>query len=463
MGTIHKRFSKVIRIFKYNNMVKTRSIRVNRKTNIHKCCLSIICLAIMSIFSTSINAQAIKVEVIENDGKYSVYRDGKPYQVNGVGFIGNDLQGVAINGANSIRTWSVDRNDMPIEDLLDEAHSLGLTVSLTLRFAKERHGFDFNDELAVANLVEKTRGQVLKHKDHPALLLWIVGNEVNINYTNPKVFDALNTVALMIKAIDPYHPVTTALAGFDRKAIADINERAPDIDFISFQMYADLLNLPKHIEALSYTKPYFVTEWGAVGHWEVAKTSWGAPIENTSTEKAQNYLKGFNEVLRTQSHQAIGNYVFLWGQKQERTPTWYGMFLASGEATQVIDVMHKIWKSEARVNTSPRVSPITINGRTASEDVKLNQGEQFRADISIQEPDNDNISVIWEIREETKSVAIGGEYEDLPQLISTNMNAKSLGQAMVVAPKVSGAYRLFAYVYDNKGNAAHANIPFLVK
>lgn len=417
----------------------------------------------MTAFSTSINAQAIRVEVIENDGKYALYRDGKPYKVNGVGFIGNDLQGVATSGANSIRTWSIDGNDMPIEALLDEAHSLGLTVSLTLNFAKERYGFDFDDEGGVANLVEKSRAQVLKHKDHPALLMWIVGNEVNINYTNPKVFDALNKVALMIKEIDPYHPVTTALAGFDRKAIADINERAPDIDFISFQMYADLINLPKHIAALGYTKPYFVTEWGAVGHWEVSKTSWGAPIENTSTEKAQNYLKGFNEVLSTQSHQAIGNYVFLWGQKQERTPTWYGMFLASGEATEVIDVMHKIWTSKPRANTSPQVSPITINGKNASEDVRLKQSEQFSVEISIQERDNDKISVNWEIREETKSVAIGGEYEALPQLISTNMKAKSLGQAMVVAPKVSGAYRLFAYVYDNKGNAAHANIPFLVK
>jgi hypothetical protein len=417
----------------------------------------------MTTFSSAINAQAIKVEVVESDGKYALHRDSKPYKVNGVGFIGNDLQGLAKSGANSIRTWSVDHNDMPIETLLDEAHSLGLTVSLTLPFAKERYGFDFNDEVAVAKVLEISRAQVLKHKGHPALLTWIVGNEVNINYTNPKVFDALNKVALMIKEIDPYHPVTTALAGFDRKAIADINQRAPSLDFISFQMYADLLNLPKHIESLGYTKPYFITEWGAVGHWEVSKTTWGAPIENTSTEKAQNYLKGFNEVLSTQSHQLIGKYVFLWGQKQERTPTWYGMFLASGEATEVVDVMHKIWTGDPRANTAPRVSKIALNGRNAFEDVTLSKGEKFRVEIKVHEPDNDNMSVHWEIREETRSVAIGGEYEALPPLVHTNITSTSLEQAMVVAPKVSGAYRLFAYVYDNKGNAAHANIPFLVK
>jgi len=35
--------------------------------------------------------------------------------------------------------------------------------------------------------------------------------------------------------------------------------------------------------------------------------------------------------------------VFSLGQKQERTPTWYGMFLSSGEATETVDVMEYIW------------------------------------------------------------------------------------------------------------------------
>lgn len=416
----------------------------------------------MLTFSPQVNAQAIKVEIVENNGKYALYRDGKPYQVNGVGFIGKDLERVAKYGANSIKTWSVDHNDLPAQALLDKAYALGLTVSLGLKFTKERYGFDFNDDDAVSKIIAKSREQVLKYKDHPALLTWIIGNEVNLDYVNPKVFDALNKIAIMIKEVDPYHPTTTALAGFDKRALADIKERAPDLDFISFQMYASLINLPTYIEEAGYTKPYFVTEWGAVGHWEVYSTSWGAPVENTSTEKAQNYLKSFNEVLKPYADQAIGNYVFLWGQKQEKTPTWYGMFLHSGEATEAVDVMHEIWKGEKKPNRAPRVSLITINEETAFDDVTLNVGENFNVAISIDDPENDTLQVEWEIRLETTSKAIGGDFEHLPKRININIETKMLGQANITAPNAPGAYRLFAYVYDNNGNAAHANIPFLV-
>lgn len=413
--------------------------------------------------STHSIAQAIKVEITEENGNYELLRGGKPYTVNGVGFVDADLARVAKYGANSIRTWSIDNNAMPTKELLDKAHALGISVSLCLPFGKERYGFDYNDTTAVEKLIAKSRASVMKYKDHPALLTWIIGNEVNFHYTNPKVFEAVNKVSVMIKEIDPNHPTTTALAGFDKKAINDIEARAPDLDFISFQMYGELLELPELIAEIGFEKPYFVTEWGAIGHWEVNKTPWGAPIENTSTEKAENYFRSYHEVLKPYANKAIGNYVFLWGQKQEKTPTWYGMFLPTGEVTEPVDVMHEIWMGKKRDNTAPQVSPITINGRTAFDDVKLSAGTPFNAVMGVTEPENDSVSIMWEIRKETTSKAVGGDAEYLPQHIETEIRTISLGSALIEAPENTGAYRLFAYVYDEFGNAGHANIPFYVE
>ena len=72
-------------------------------------------------------------------------------------------------------------------------------------------------------------------------------------------------------------------------------------------MYGDLINLPRYIEETQFKRPYFVTEWGSIGHWEVAQTNWGAPIELTSTEKANNYRRGYENVIAVNPGQGLGN------------------------------------------------------------------------------------------------------------------------------------------------------------
>lgn len=56
-------------------------------------------------------------------------------------------------------------------------------------------------------------------------------------------------------------------------------ERAPQIDFLSFQIYGELENLHKNVNEAGISKPYMVTEYGPTGHWEMPATSWGREIE----------------------------------------------------------------------------------------------------------------------------------------------------------------------------------------
>ena len=134
------------------------------------------------------------------------------------------------------------------------ADANGVTVALCLPMKAERHGFDYDDEEAVAAQLAYARGEVLKYKDHPALLFWIIGNELNHDYENPRVYDAVNDVAEMIRELDPYHPTTTTTSGFKPDVNAEILARAPALDFISFQVYGQLFILPEFLEETGTTE-----------------------------------------------------------------------------------------------------------------------------------------------------------------------------------------------------------------
>ena len=414
--------------------------------------------------TTTNDLRPIKVEIIESDGKYRLLRGGKPYVVKGAGIDHIDLETFAAHGGNSFRTWAVDDGAEPPRQLLDRAHALGLTVSLGLEFAAERHGFDYDDAAAVAKQKEETRARVMAHKDHPALLSWIIGNELNNHYKNPRVFDAVNDVSIMIHEIDPYHPTTTALANADKAVIKEVNKRAGDLDFISFQVYGALFGLHNDLKKAKFKRPYFITEWGAVGHWEVWNTRWGAPVENSSSEKAANYAKGYVEAIEPYRDQGIGNYVFLWGQKQERTPTWYGMFTDDGSSTEAIDVMHFIWNNNQwPANRAPRVSPISLNDKVAFDNVTLWHGKDYTAKIVVMDYDNDPISYKWEVRHESNATEVGGDQEEIPELVEGLIADPGQQEITLTAPQESGAYRLFVYASDGNNHTGHANIPFYVK
>ena len=406
------------------------------------------------------SSAAIKVEVVKTEEGYQLLRGGKPYFIKGAGREFGDIASLAAHGGNSIRNWTTVNDVETAQEVLDVAHAHGVTVALCLPMAAEHWGFDYDDEEAVAAQLEKFRGEVLKYRDHPALLAWIIGNELNFDYTNSKVYDAVNDISKMIHELDPNHPTTTTVAGLFAEVLADISERAPDLDFVSLQAYGQLFGLPEFIAETGYDKPFFVTEWGAIGWWEVDKTPWGAPLEATSTEKAQTYLRAYREKLEPMEGQLIGSYVFLWGQKQERTSTWFGLFTEAGEETEAVDVMHYIWNGAWPDNRSPRVDAMTLDGEAAAAGVTLTAGRTYEALFEVVDPDGDELTYRWELKPESQATQVGGAFEE------SIANLDGLVEAPAAAARITapgpGEYRLFAYAYDGEGHAAHANIPFVV-
>jgi len=241
-----------------------------------------------------------------------------------------------------------------------------------------------------------------------------------------------------------------------------VRERAPDLDFISIKKYGEIENLPRVLEQAQWDKPYWVTEWGAVGHWEVGNTSWGAPLEQTSSEKAESYRRAW-EVALSSDPRLMGSFVFLWGQKQERTPTWYGMFLADGSKTEVIDVLHRLWNGSWPVHRSPQVGTLFLDGKTAGDSVKLAAGSTAMARIEATHPNGQALSYHWEIMHESTATQTGGDQEEMPEMVPDAVVAREPGCAVIKAPERAGPYRLFVYVHDEQGHAAHANFPFWVQ
>ena len=408
------------------------------------------------------NHAPAKVEVRQANGRYRLFIDGQPFYIKGAGIEYGSPEKLREHGGNSFRTWSVVNGRETGCQVLDRALTNGLFVAMGLDVDHERRGFNYDDANAVARQYAQLKSQVRELRDHPALLLWVVGNELNME-KNPKVWDAVNDLSKMIHEIDPNHPTTTTLAGFNPQTVKLVQQRAPDLDFLSFQMYCDIINLPKYLQQAQWTKPYLITEWGATGHWECGKTAWGAPLENDSTTKADLYEKRFHAVIEADQNLCLGSYVFLWGNKQERTPTWYGMFLESGEETAPVDVMHKVWNGAWPTNCCPRLDGIWLNGKTANQNVRVRLGQSCKAKIVADDPDQDPLTFNWAIMEESASTNIGGDRESKPARLPDLIMDPAHSEIAFQAPDKPGAYRLFSYVFDGKGHAAHANIPFLVE
>jgi len=407
-------------------------------------------------------AAPIKVEVVKTDTGYQLMRGGEPYHIKGAGMPTDDIEAFVAHGGNSIRNWTTSSETVDTGELLDLAYAHGVTVVLCLPMQAERWGFDYNDGVAVAAQLEAFREDVLRYRDHPALLAWIIGNELNHGYTNPAVYDAVDSVSRMIHELDPNHPTTTTLSGFNEDVINEVTTRASDLDFISFQVYGGLFDLPERIAESGFTAPFMVTEWGALGYWEVEKTSWGIPIEMTSSEKADIFWRGHSEKLARLESQLIGSYAFLWGQKQERTPTWFGLLTESGQETEAVDVMHYIWNGAWPANRSPRVNSILLDSKSANQNVTLVSGESYEAILDVSDLENDSLRYWWELKPESDATQEGGDFEKSISNLDGLLSEPTAATTNVTAPD-PGTYRLFAYAYDDHGHAAHANIPFIVK
>lgn len=419
-------------------------------------------LLLVVLMAMALPAGASVVKIEKTAQRWQLLRDGMPYFVKGACVWGHEdykifapLDELAAAGANSARTY----HEKDAQSTLDRAQKLGLTVTLGFDITPARSGTDFSDEKTVAAIEERLRAYVQKYKAHPALLAWGIGNEVELRRNEPRerehIFRALNRLVQLVKRLDPNHPTVIVTAGMDAAKAAQIKEFCPDVDIIGINAYAPLATLPARLDEWKFERPYFVTEWGPNGHWESPQTSWKAPIEPTSLEKAAQFERVYRSGILGDPRRCLGSYAFIWGHKQEATATWFGLFLKSGERVNAQDTLTKMWTGHPPEFPCPEISPIQMAGDKFAPGAKVS----VSVNVSSARP----VRIEWLLARESDDRKDGGDAERAPEFFHDGITNSNDGKAQITLPQTIGTYRIFVFARDDKGGAATANAPFLIE
>lgn len=410
---------------------------------------------IAAAFALAPLAASASTVTLKHDGEnFQLLVDGQPFFIKGVGGSGPKPL-VKQVGGNAFRTWGDD--DLPRQ--LDEAQSLGLKVVVGIWLEHERHGFSYSDDAFVQKQFERAKTQVLKYKDHPAVLMWGIGNEMEgyKSGDDPRIWKAVNDIAAMAKKEDPSHPTMTVVAELGGNKLAALREQVPAIDVVGINSYAGAASIGTRFRAGNVNKPYVVTEFGPAGTWEVAKTDWDVAIEPTSTEKAATYKASYEKgILAEKDTLCLGSFAFTWGNKQETTGTWFGMLLPDGSRVGAVDAMQELWTGKPPADRAPTIQPLAVDAN------KPQKGATIHATLNAIDPEGKPLTAEWKLTEEVEHLSVGGDVEAVPADVPNAIVSGDLKGAVVKMPDHPGKYRLYVVVKDGANGAATANVPLFV-
>lgn len=393
---------------------------------------------------------------IRFDGtSYQLLRHGQPYFIKGAGGVSH-FDELKACGGNSIRVW----DDIDAGRILDEAQALGLTVMLGLWVEREIEGFDYDDQEAVARQHERIRKTILKYRNHPALLLWCVGNEWAQEAKNFKVYDEVNRLSTLVHQLDPNHPVSTVISPDSERAIWLVSKRCTDVDILGVNSYALTEKLDEFFQKGGWTKPYLISEYGAQAYWETTASTWGAPDEPDSRSKVAFVKPFYQRYIGAKLPNCFGAYIFYWGHKQEETHTWFSLFDEQGRQTPLVALMQELWSDTKPSNLAPVVDGLLIDGQRILNRSYASASAMHQAEIRVHDPEGDSLTFSWEIKPHAQP---GADFVGVPRPALQGLLERSdTKKVQFHLPEKPGAYRLFINVYDTHRHVSTANFSFEV-
>lgn len=230
---------------------------------------------------------------------------------------------IAAMNANTVRTYLEPPLDAGGLAVLDQLYSKGIMVILTV------------DE--AGNDLARIRETVNFYKDHPGVLMWLLGNEWNINLYHgnaSSVADAAQrtqNAAALIKTLDTNHPVASSLGDIDidevGKRLSDtqnyVNNICTSVDVWGINVYrgSNFGMLFGQWQSIS-AKPMFIGEFGTDAFHTSNYPPLTCPVTGFVDEAAQASwnLSLWNDLFRNLSalypnKVALGGTLFEWNDE----------------------------------------------------------------------------------------------------------------------------------------------------
>lgn len=393
---------------------------------------------------------------------YTLSIDGKQTYIKGVGGTYR-LDEAARSGANAFRTWG--GNVESVKKTLALASEHGMYVMQGIGMTKD--SASYHNEEYKEKMRQEVRTLAETFKDDAHLLAWGIGNEIELGNRNmDAAWCFVEELAQIIKSIDKRHLVATVIS-YNQDALNAIAKHAPSLDYVGINVYGPMHEVRNTVEQSDYKGAFVITEWGPTGWWETGKTEWGAPIEQTGEEKRLVCEERYTNYIAS-NPRCLGSFVFLWGQKEERTPTWFSMFVEDdveglplkGEKTPLVEAMQRVWSGEKPAATAPVVQVMTIDGKGAKENIRVQAGKPFKAEVVATDKENAGLTYVWEVLKEATVLGFGGSYEPRPERVGEVLTSNAGSYQGVISE--AGNYRLYVYVLDGTGFVSTMNVPFQI-
>ncbi|HEV7298345.1 MAG TPA: glycoside hydrolase family 2 TIM barrel-domain containing protein [Tepidisphaeraceae bacterium] len=411
-------------------------------------------------------ARAGRVEVTVRDRQASLVVDGRPFQVQGVTFgvsiddpdrLDAAFKDLKFLGVNAIRTWDTEERSALLLDAA-ERHGIKVVLGLWLRHgrpgAEGDDSFDWvSDEAGRQAQLDRTLATVQRFKDHPALLMWGVGNEVILNIaTEPaKLAYAkfLGSLCREIKAIDRDHPVMSVEAwtiGWQYWA-----DHAADVDVYGTNVYGPGAGvLDGEHKRMGMTKPYLISEFGVRGEWDAPKDQNGLEIEPNDKEKYDAIATGYREWIRPQP-MCLGAFVFHYGDNDDHAAVWLSTRVA-GLTRPAYWGIYKAYRNREPAARFPAITSFKASQNAARV------GQWLPIELTTQ-GSKDALEISFRFNRR----ASGTTRKERDEILDLQSRGSRAAGYEIKVPDHPGVIKIYAYVKDKHDNLAIAQQSIVVE